>query len=366
MTPNREGFIYPVINQEKCIDCGLCEKVCPTQDSNKEKLLHAEKQDVYAAWNNNIQLRLKSTSGGLFYALASKFIADRGIVYGAVMNNNLTVNHCRVLTLSDLTKLRGSKYVQSDTLDTFVKVKKDLTEGHNVLYSGTPCQIAGLKSFLRSEYPNLYTIDLVCHGTPSPSMFKIHIQYIGNKEKQPVKSFLFRDKKNSGWRAYISYEFFNKKKISVTTKNDFYCHAFYNGWLSRESCYLCEFSQAKRVGDITLSDFWGGEKNYKQLRLQRKHGYNLVICNTPKGQQLFDNISGDISFLKCDISVAKQGDIRLRHAEKRPSLRSFIYHECEKKGYAYVVEKYKYRPSFIKKITPLWIINLIKEIKSRL
>lgn len=366
MIPNREGFIYPIIDNTQCIDCNLCKKVCPTQDINREHLLHIEKKQVYAAWNNDITLRLKSTSGGIFYLLALQILNDGGIVYGAAMNNDLTVNHCRVSTTPDLAKLRGSKYVQSNTLDTFKNVKKDLTAGYNVLYSGTPCQIAGLKGFLRKEYKNLYTIDLVCHGTPSPLIFKFHIQHIENTEKKHIHKFLFRDKKISGWRAYVSYIFLNNKKKSVTTKKDFYCQGFYNGWLSRESCYLCEYSQAKRVGDITLSDFWGGEKAYKPLRIQRKYGYNLVICNTLQGQQLFNKITNNITCIECDISVAKAGDVRLRHAENKPLLRDTIYQECEQYGYEYIVNKYKYRPSIMRRLIPLWAINVMKEMKSRL
>lgn len=365
MQPNNEGFIYPIIDQKKCIDCGLCEKVCPTQDINVEKLLHPEKDTVYAAWNLDLSARLKSTSGGLFFVLATKVISDGGVVYGAVMDETMTVVHCRVVDLVGLTKLRGSKYVQSDTKDTFRSVKKDLLAGINVLYSGTPCQIAGLRGFLQRDYSNLITIDLVCHGTPSPMIFKYHINYLNNKEGL-IKSFLFRDKKPSGWRAYISYEFKSGLKKFNTTQNDFYCRSFYAGWISRESCYICEYSQSKRGGDITLSDFWGGESAIKALQIQRKYGYNLVICNTPKGQVIFDSIKEQIGYIETNMTIAKQGDVRLRHAEEKPYIRNIIYNECEENGYPYIVEKYKYRPSIVRRMIPIWAINLMKELKSRL
>lgn len=365
MHPNQEGFIYPTIDQKKCIDCGLCEKVCPTQDINKEKLLHPEKRRVYAAWNSDLSSRLKSTSGGLFFVLASKVIVDGGVVYGVTMDDSMTVTHVRVTNLSDLIKLRGSKYVQSDTRDTFGLVKKDLLEGIEVLYSGTPCQIAGLRGFLQKDYPNLFTIDLVCHGTPSPMIFRKHIEYLDNNEGH-IKSFLFRDKKPSGWRAYVSYEFDTGIKKYCTTENDFYFHAFCAGWFNRKSCFLCEYSQAMRVGDITLSDFWGGENTIKALRIQRKYGYNLVICNTQKGQNLFNNVLDHIECLETDMEIAKKGDVRLRHAEKKPYLRDIIYKECEEKGYPYIVNKYKYKPSFIRRMIPLWAINMVKELMSRI
>lgn len=365
MHPNQEGFIYPTIDQKKCIDCGLCERVCPTQEINKEKLLYPEKTVVYAAWNSDLSSRLKSTSGGLFFVLATKVILNGGVVYGVAMDESMTVAHRRVENVEDLAKLRGSKYVQSDTRNTFSEVKKDLLKGIQVLFSGTPCQIAGLRGFLQKDYSNLVTIDLVCHGTPSPMIFKKHIDYLNNMRGQ-IKSFQFRDKKKSGWRAYVSYECENGVKESCTTGNDFYCYAFYSNWINRESCYLCEYSQARRVGDITLSDFWGGERTVKALKVQRKYGYNLVVCNTMKGQDLFNGILDRIDYIEADMSAAKQGDVRLCHAEEKPHLRDIIYKECEEKGYPYIVEKYKYRPSFIRKMIPLWVINLAKELKSRI
>lgn len=366
IAPDHEGFIYPSIDPNKCIDCGLCEKVCPTQDANKDKLLHGEKSTVYAAWNTDLALRMKSTSGGMFYTLASRFIEEAGVVYGAKMDKDLTAYQCRVTSIEELAALRGSKYMQSNTRDTFVMVKNDLTSGLKVLYSGTPCQIAGLRSFLRKDYAHLFTIDLVCHGTPSPTIFKQHIHYIEQCEGKTLKAFYFRDKKPSGWRAYVSYVFSNGKEKHLITEKDFYFRAFCAGWLNRESCFLCQYSQSRRVGDITLSDFWGAEKTIKALRIQRKHGYNLVVCNTEKGQNLFDSVSDRIEKIETTMEIAKQGDVRLRHAEEKPSLRNRIYRECEEKGYGYVVEKYKYRPSLFRRLVPLWVINVMKEIKAKL
>lgn len=366
MIVNEEGFIYPEIDSTKCINCGLCEKVCPTQDVNKERILHGVPTECYAAWNNNIEERLQSTSGGLFFLLASYVIEHGGVVYGCTMNNDLMAQHIRVSSLEDLNSLRGSKYMQSDTLATFSQVKSDLKKGYNVLYSGTPCQIAGLRSFLMADYNNLYTIDLVCHGTPSPIVFKEHLNYLSNKYKSNVTSFFFRAKKKSGWRSYVKYSFENGKIIYKRAGEDFYFCGFCEGWFNRSSCFLCEYSQTKRVGDITLSDFWGGERFIKKLQKQRKYGYNLVICNTERGKQLFDLIKKKIGLIKCNFMIAQKGDIRLRQAEARPSFRDSVYSLIKECGYESVVNQYQYKPSIIQKCVPNFVINLIKELKSRI
>jgi coenzyme F420-reducing hydrogenase beta subunit len=362
--PNEEGFNYPHINPGKCTECGMCEQVCPTQDINRSKILHPKQTEVYAAWNKNIDERLQSTSGGIFYVIAKQFIKDGGIVYGASMNNSLLAFQKKVTTLNDLNLLRGSKYMQSDTNSSFKQVKHNLLDGEKVLYSGTPCQIAGLKLFLRKEYENLYTIDLVCHGTPSHSIFIKHLRYIESKEHSKINSFLFRDKTKSGWRTYISYKLDNGKIIRLQTGSDFYFHAFSSGYFNRLSCYQCEYSCSQRCGDITLSDFWGGENIIRQLYRQRKYGYNMIICSSQKGKELFTNIFNQIGSLKCDIAVAINGDVRLRCAEEKPALRNTIYKICKEKGYAYIAQAYCYQPTILQRITPKWLKNLRQEIKS--
>lgn len=360
-----EGFIYPEIDTTKCTECGLCEKICPTQDLNLNRLLNAYPSECYAAWNKNLEERLQSTSGGLFFILAKYFIEQGGIVYGVAMNSELKPEHTRINKITELQKFRGSKYVQSNTLKTFSEVKSDLKNGLKVLYSGTPCQIAGLRSFLMKDYKELYTIDLVCHGTPSPLIFKEHLHYLSDKYKSNVISYQFRAKKQSSWNPLVKIKLENNKEIYSKVGYDFYFHGFCKGWFNRKSCYLCEYSQAKRVGDITLSDFWGAEKSVKILKRQRKYGYNLVICNTEKGMQLYKAILNNIEYIKCDFKIAEKGDIRLREAEEKPLLRDSIYKLINENGYASVIEQYKYKPSIIRKFTPDLFINLVKDIKSR-
>lgn len=366
MTPNEEGFIYPLINSAKCVDCGLCEKVCPTQVEPTDLIFNATPQKVYALWNKQLSERLKSTSGGAFFLLADKFLDEGGIVYGVDFDEDLIAYHRRIDNRNELHRLRGSKYIQSDINTTYEQAKSDLQAGKKVLFSGTPCQIAGLKLFLRKTYDNLVTIDLVCHGTPSPKIFKEHKHYIENKYDDKLTDFKFRAKEKTGWRSYAKYIFKQSKSVRFFWGKDYYCHAFHSGYLNRESCFTCQFSRSQRVGDITLSDFWNGEKYSKELKRQRKFGFNLVMCNTIVGQKWIDSISDKAERRIFPVEYAIQGDVRLRHTEPRPSFRSEAYKICQEKGYKYMVDMYGYKPSILQKMMPTWMKNIIREIQSRL
>lgn len=365
MVPNEEGFIYPQIDKNKCVDCGLCEKVCPTQEENEAILRHKTPKEVYALWNKSLEERLESTSGGAFYLLASQIISERGVVYGVGYNEELEACHKRVNNIKSLNLLRGSKYMQSDINATYKQTKEDLKIGKTVLFSGTPCQIAGLRLFLRKDYRQLITIDLVCHGTPSPMIFKEHIKYLENKFGDKIIDFKFRSKRETGWRSYTKYIFNRIKPVYLFLGKDYYCHAFHHGYLNRESCYSCQFSKSDRVGDITLSDFWGGENYSKELKRQRKYGFNLVMCNTEAGQQLVDNIADQVERRIFPVENAIRGDIRLRNSEPRPEFRSEAYKICQKKGYTYMVNTYGLKLNLIQKLIPVWAKNLIREVQSR-
>ena len=366
MQKDEAGFLYPEINNEKCIDCGLCEKVCPTQEHNIANLFHPELKTVYALWNKDLHMRLNSTSGGAFYVIAKKFILENGIVYGVDYSEDLAAFHKRIINIEDLKRIQGSKYMQSDVHGTFVQVKEDLKKGYKVLYSGTPCQIAGLRLYLRKEYSNLYTIDLVCHGVPSSLFFQEHKKYLENVYNDKLVDFKFRSKKKSGWRSYTKYVFTQRKPVYKMVGEDFYSHLFHLGCLSRESCFSCSFSRSQRVGDITLSDFWGGEKYLKELKKQRKYGFNMLMCNTNSGIELLKKIVSDVEIRQIPFEYAKNGDIRLRQPGIRPLLRNNIYQLLQDKGYRFLLDKFGLKVSFIQKIVPLWLKNTVKEIQSKL
>ncbi len=366
MNLNEEGFVYPEIDTTKCVDCGLCEKMCPTQEANISSLFHRIPSEVFAIWNKCLNERMASTSGGAFYMLASKFIEGGGIVYGVDYRDDLTAYHRRVTEAKVLERLRGSKYMQSDINTVYSQVKNDLKSGKRVLFSGTPCQVAGLRLFLRKEYDSLYTIDLVCHGVPSPQIFKEHVKYLEDKYGDKLVDFKFRAKKISGWRTYVKYVFNIRKSIYVFGGMDFYSHAFHHGYLSRESCFSCEFSRSCRVADITLSDFWGAEKYSKVLKRQRKYGFNLVMCNTGKGNSLFNTISNMIETCKVPAQIAIDGDIRLREQGPKPAFRDKSYKICKEKGYTFLAEEMGRKGSFAHRLIPTTVKNIIREIQSYL
>ncbi len=364
MIPNEEGFLYPIIDNDKCVDCGLCTKVCPTQTSNISPLFNTTPKTVYAAWQKQLYDRLESTSGGAFYALASEFIDRGGVVYGVTYDSNLLAKHLRIDKRDELKNARGSKYMQSDINVTYQQAKEDLKEGRSVLFSGTPCQIAGLKLFLRREYSNLFTVDLVCHGVPSPALFKDHVAWIEKKYKKKLTDFKFRGKKKSGWRSYVKYFFEGNTAISFFSGEDYYSHAFHQGYFNRSSCFECEFSKSQRIGDITLSDFWNGEKYSRILKRQRKYGFNLIMCNTVNGQQLMESVSKDLELLEMPVQVAIDGDVRLRHAEQRPPFRDSSYKMWKDRGYDYMVKHYSAKTALMQRLLPTWMKNMVREIQS--
>ena len=367
MQPDGEGFLFPDIDVAKCIECNKCEKSCPTQSEVSRNLYHPVPESVSAAWNKDVRTRKESTSGGVFFVLSKIWINKyRGVVYGADFDSNMTVHHVRIDEEEDLTRLRGSKYVQSDTHGAFISVKKDLKEGKRVLFSGTPCQIAGLRAFLKGDYDNLFTIDLVCHGVPSPKIFREHIDYIQKARGDKIVDYKFRAKDNAGWRAYIKYVFKDSGTEKRELSKDFFAHCFYNSIINRRSCSTCDFSCPERVGDITLSDFWNAEKYCKQLRIQRKHGFNMVMCNTQKGKNLYDEVKECLGEVVLPSSVAIQGDVRLRHPEEAPADRECVFHEYHSHGYDWLVKNRCWKSPLIYRFLPIWLKNMIYEIKARL
>ncbi len=203
-----KGFLYPVINQELCIDCGVCKKNCVVHEQHKWD----EKGEVYACWNRNRKMRRESTSGGVFRLLGEKMLKQGGVVYGAAFDQNFVVRHKRIDNIKELPVLLGSKYVQSDLGSVYLDVKKDLEDGKGVLFSGVPCQVAGLKNYLKKEYDNLLCVDILCHGVPSPLVFRDYLQYMQKCYQSKIKKINFRYKK-PGWTVFsMRIDFVSGKK----------------------------------------------------------------------------------------------------------------------------------------------------------
>lgn len=285
LVADTEGFLYPKINAESCIDCGLCEKVCPVINSNNQS---QKPFKVIAAINPNENIRKNSSSGGIFTLLAEQIIKDHGVVFGAKFDKNWQVIHDYAETTDELAKFRGSKYVQSKIGNNFILAEKFLKEGRKVLFSGTPCQIAGLKLFLRKEYTNLFTIDIICHGVPSPKIWDLYLKTICKNTKD-IETINFRNKV-SGWKNYSFHvEFkaknFSKGKGAITPINQiFHNNIFMKGFLAniylRPSCYKCPCKPGKSRSDITIGDYWGG--NIQNPEMDDDKGTSIILYHSTK------------------------------------------------------------------------------------
>lgn len=283
-----EGFLYPQVDLTQCIDCGLCEQVCPVINQNSQQ----KPIKVLAAYNPDEKIRMSSSSGGIFTMLAELVIDQGGIVFGAKFNNLWQVYHTYVETKDKIKAFRGSKYVQSNIGNSFRETEQFLKQGKTVLFSGTPCQIAGLHNFLRKDYPNLITVDFICHGVPSPGVFRTYLQGICHKtncELSNIKQIQFRDK-TKGWNNYslkiIINDISSGKEIIITNdlKNDPFLKGFINDLYLRPSCHKCPTKKLSSKSDITIGDYWG-YSGYDDNK-----GISAVLINTEKGQHIYDTI----------------------------------------------------------------------------
>lgn len=281
MRRDRQGFDYPVANPDICIDCGKCEDVCPVS-------AHAVKKDPSAVYaSRSLEYVSGSSSGGVFPFIAKKFITKGGYVYGAALNSDLTVGHVEVSTEDKLESLRGSKYVQSDLYSVYQDIKELLCEGSEVLFSGTPCQVAGLKSYLGKEYDGLMTIDLACHGVPSPGLWEKYISAVEKKYGSRVTGVRFRDKSDS-WVHYNFTLETDDGERSVPYMEDPYMALFVQDMTLRPSCYACEFRCGGSGSDLTLADFW--TVRYSVPELDDDKGASLVLAYSDKGVRMLEGL----------------------------------------------------------------------------
>ncbi|CAK7071214.1 MAG: hypothetical protein PARBA_02789 [Parabacteroides sp.] len=307
---DEEGFLYPVVDKEVCVDCGLCEKVCPVLNQREER----KPLEVYAAFNKNEEIRMQSSSGGVFTALAEQIIQEGGVVFGARFNEDWEVIHDYTETAAGLSVFRGSKYVQSRIGDTFNQAEQFLKQGRCVLFSGTPCQIAGLKLFLRKEYENLLTVDFICHGVPSPGVWRKYLEELIAREGKKKNSVLshsnpilpnsirdisrieFRNKR-FGWKKYsfaltLSVPIGHGAKNTVLLSEPYNKNLFMKGFLSdlylRPSCYACPSKSLKSGSDVTIGDFWGIQNIRPEIDDDK--GLCCIMVNTEKGVVYASNI----------------------------------------------------------------------------
>lgn len=291
-----DGFAYPQIDSARCVSCGRCAEVCPVNGATRD----VKEPAAYAATVHNGDLRQSSSSGGVFSLLAGKAIADGGAVFGAAFTKDFSVKHISVLTDEGLAALRGSKYLQSDTSDAYIEAKKLIDSGKAVLFSGTPCQIAGLYAFLGGRPDALTCLEVVCHSVPSPAVWRHYLRLICAGNKPCAVSF--RNKAN-GWEDYtLTVTTEDGKAIHSAGKTDPYIRAFIGGLCSRRSCYRCKFRSGKSGADITLADCWG-VKHYAPAAYNAD-GVSLVLTHTEKGSKLFDSVKDGCAVTKLDYAHA--------------------------------------------------------------
>lgn len=338
MKSDEEGFLYPVTNAAECVACGLCEKICPViQSINNRK--EGVVLDAFGGNTKDEQLRENSSSGGIFGMLAKSFFANSGVVVGAAFSDDFySVRHICIETKDELYRLQGSKYLQSEINDIYKKVKDFLRQGRRVLFTGTPCQVAGLKAYLGKEYDNLFTQDVICHGTPSPMIWKKYAQYRECVSGGAVQRMSFRHKKY-GWKTYsVFFEFSNNteyvKKLSV----DPYMQVFLHNIDLRPSCYDCAFKDGTSGSDIMLADYWGVQEENPELNDDK--GTSLIIIHTQKGLELFQKIQSEINYKSVDFEKAIKHNPSYYESEHLPEKREEFFAEIHNEKFDTVMKKY--------------------------
>lgn len=321
MVKDQYGFTFPQIDSNSCIECGMCERVCPVLNSLK---VDSQCCNAYAAYALTSILRRESSSGGIFSVLAESILGSSGVVYGASYDEVGIVQHIRVDIPKDLQKLRGAKYSQSILEGCFLDIKTDLETGKNVLFSGMPCQVAGLKSFLRKEYVNLFCVDFVCHGVPSPMVWEKYIQYRADADNDGVlPEHINLRCKESGWSRYsysVDFQYSNGKRYCRKNNEDPFMRLFVNDYILRESCSDCHFKGTERVSDITLGDFWGIWDVAPEM--DDNKGTSLVLTHSLKGENLLHSVADKIKLQNVTLDQA---------AYANPSMVRSSVHKPERK-----------------------------------
>lgn len=361
---DEHGYIYPRIQKDKCVSCGLCNTVCPIK---KDAVINTPIK-AYAVALNDCSTLKKSASGGAFAGIAKYILDQNGVVYGAAYGENQYVHHICISSNNDLGKLQDSKYVQSDIEKTYKDVKEKLREGKLVLFSGTPCQIAGLKLFLRRDYDSLYTIDLICHGVPSFQLFHDGIySYINDGEK--ILELSFRDKA-SGWGTE-GYILTDKRRYVFNELKSSYYYYFTDSSLNRDSCYGCKYSSDKRPGDFTIGDYWhiGTAHPSFEKTIIEKNGVSCVLINTKKGIDLFTEVKKYFSTIESTLDLVKERNGRLRedNSTTLPEKRKVLLNLYRTNGYSSIDDYWKkYEKHKLLKLKVKEIIRPIYKLSTKI
>lgn len=354
MKPDELGFLYPSVDITKCVNCGLCEKVCQFHPGYK-RYDNFEQPLAYSLRLKDEDQLMRSQSGGAFYAIADYILQTGGFVYGAAFNEQWRVVHQKASNHEELEMLRMTKYVQSDLRGVFVMVKKDLQNGSRVLFSGTSCQVASLKAYLPAKlHENLICVDIICHGVPSPKIWDDYVRFIELKCKGKATRVSFRDKR-LGWNTNMHSFEVNGLVYFGQTSN----YLYFRGYSIRESCSSCCFTNLQRVGDLTIGDFWGAEKFYNCNYL--KKGISIILVNSEKGCEILESIKSKTIIQAHNVNDCLQP--QLKEPTKLNLNRKAFIDDYTINGFEYVAKKYgdlgwNYKiltaKKYIKNILRLW------------
>ena len=333
MTENEEGFKYPVIDNSKCIKCQMCKKTCPILKNEKNESLN----ECYAAFSKDKKIRENGSSGGIFQILAEDVLNKNGIVIGAAFDEKFVLSHIPIDKYQDLNKLLGSKYVQSDMKEIYKYVKEKLKD-RLILFVGTPCQVAGLKSYINGKDENLITIDFICHGVPSGKVFQKYIKEIEKKYKKKISYYSFRDKKN-GWKNYNTKIVIEQNEIIEQHNKNNYMKIFLWDLALRQSCYNCKFKLGNKYSDITLGDFWGIE-NKPEIIEDDDKGISAIILNTIKGKKIFEENKEKIVYKRCQIEDILKVNTALNTSVELPKNRENFFKNIDEYTIQELAKKY--------------------------
>ena len=354
MKPDGLGFLYPSVDMSKCTNCGLCDKICAF-NADYDKSLNVVPK-VYAARLKDIHEVETSRSGAAFTAISEYVLGRKGVVYGAGYTDHFRVVHKRAATRHECCEFKGSKYVQSDLSGVFHEVRQDLKDGLLVLFSGTPCQTAGLNSFVGKKLrKNLILVDIVCHGVPGPYIWRDYISWLEKKHGATVTGVNFRNKNKYGWKSHI--ETFETVKSSFDENH--WADMFSRDVMLRSSCYRCHYSNLVRPSDITIGDFWGWERADSGINKDDK-GVSLLIVNTDAGNQLFDSIKEKMHVVPTTVENCLQPNLQ-HPSPEHPQRESFETDYIEN-GFEYVLKKYG-KIDLVKRVKRWGRYALIRKVK---
>ena len=333
MDIDNEGFWYPKVDKDLCINCNLCEKVCPiinppTRENNKTIAM--------AGKNRDEEIRKNSSSGGVFTLLCEIVIKNGGVVFGAEYDKNLNVRHGYSETIEGCSRFRGAKYVQSIIGETYKQVKKFLSEGRQVLFTGTPCQISGLEAYLMKRYDNLLMVDIVCHGVPSPVVYRKYLKSIKNLNRSNIKNIQFREK-SSGWKDYNFKVTFEEGEFVQKSINNVYMEGFLSDLYLRPSCYECKFKKPVTSADLTLGDYWGVQDIHEEFDDDK--GVSLILVHTEKGKEVINKISNKMDLLDTDYKYSVRCNPSIVNPAKYNNNREHFFNNIEKRN----IERHIYR-----------------------